>query len=73
MWGTWWSRAPWSNSTISSTRSARPSACPFLTVVGNHDLGKDQDLTLYREIFGPDYYAFPLKDNYFIVVNDVET
>jgi hypothetical protein len=28
---------------------------PFLTAVGNHDLGKDQDLTLYREIFGPDY------------------
>jgi serine/threonine-protein phosphatase CPPED1 len=45
---------------------------PFLTAVGNHDLGKDQDLTLYREIFGPDYYAFPLQDHYFIVVNDVE-
>jgi 3',5'-cyclic AMP phosphodiesterase CpdA len=45
---------------------------PFLTAVGNHDLGKDQDLTLYREIFGPDYYAFPLKDNYFIVVNDAD-
>lgn len=43
---------------------------PFLTAVGNHDLGKNQDLTLYREIFGPDYYAFPLRDNYFIVVND---
>lgn len=45
---------------------------PFLTVVGNHDLGKNQDLTLYREIFGPDYYAFPVKGNYFIMVNDVE-
>ena len=45
---------------------------PFLTAVGNHDLGKDQDLTLYREIFGPDYYAFHLKDNYFIVVNDAD-
>jgi len=45
---------------------------PFLTAVGNHDLGKDQDLTLYREIFGPDYYAFPLQDHYFIVVNDAE-
>ena len=45
---------------------------PFLTVMGNHDLGKNQDLTLYREIFGPDYYAFQLKDNYFIVVNDAE-
>jgi serine/threonine-protein phosphatase CPPED1 len=43
---------------------------PFLTAVGNHDLGKNRDLTLYREIFGPDYYAFQLKNNYFIVVND---
>ena len=45
---------------------------PFLTAVGNHDLGRDQDLTLYREIFGPDYYTFRLQDHYFIVVNDVE-
>jgi hypothetical protein len=45
---------------------------PFLTAAGNHDLGKNQDLTLYREIFGPDYYAFPLQNNYFIVVNDTE-
>jgi serine/threonine-protein phosphatase CPPED1 len=43
---------------------------PFLTVAGNHDLGKDRDLTLYRKIFGPDYYAFQLKDHYFIVLND---
>jgi 3',5'-cyclic AMP phosphodiesterase CpdA len=43
---------------------------PFLTVAGNHDLGKNQDLTLYREIFGPDYYAFQLRDHYFIVLND---
>jgi serine/threonine-protein phosphatase CPPED1 len=46
---------------------------PFLTVVGNHDLGRDRDLNLYREIFGPDYYAFQIKGNYFIMVNDVET
>jgi len=45
---------------------------PFLTAVGNHDLGQDRDLSLYRKIFGPDYYAFPLLDNYFIVVNDTE-
>ena len=45
---------------------------PFLTVVGNHDLGKDRDLKLYREIFGPDYYAFQIKGNYFIMVNDEE-
>ena len=45
---------------------------PFLAVAGNHDLGKNHDLTLYREIFGPDYYAFQVKGNYFIMVNDVE-
>jgi 3',5'-cyclic AMP phosphodiesterase CpdA len=45
---------------------------PFLTVAGNHDLGKNRVLTLYREIFGPDHYAFQLQGNYFIVVNDVE-
>jgi serine/threonine-protein phosphatase CPPED1 len=43
---------------------------PFLTAAGNHDLGKKQDLTLYRQIFGPDYYAFQLQDHYFIVLND---
>jgi len=43
---------------------------PFLTVVGNHDLGENQDLTLYRKIFGPDYYAFQLGDHYFIVLDD---
>jgi 3',5'-cyclic AMP phosphodiesterase CpdA len=43
---------------------------PFLTAAGNHDLGKNQDLTLYREIFGPDYYSFQLKDHYFIVLNN---
>jgi serine/threonine-protein phosphatase CPPED1 len=48
------------------------SRMPFLTAAGNHDLGENRDLTLYREIFGPDYYAFQLQDNYFIVVNDVE-
>ncbi len=47
-----------------------PARLPFLTVAGNHDLGKNQDLTLYREIFGPDYYAFQLGDHYFIVLND---
>jgi serine/threonine-protein phosphatase CPPED1 len=43
---------------------------PFLTVAGNHDLGQNQDLTLYREIFGPDYYAFRVKDASFIVINN---
>jgi predicted phosphodiesterase len=45
---------------------------PLLTVLGNHDLEKDQGPRLYRAIFGPDYYAFHLLDHYFIVVNDAE-
>jgi 3',5'-cyclic AMP phosphodiesterase CpdA len=45
---------------------------PFLTAIGNHDLEKDDGPELYRQIFGPDYYAFQLNDTYFIVVNDVE-
>jgi serine/threonine-protein phosphatase CPPED1 len=43
---------------------------PFLTAIGNHDLDQDRAPRLYRQIFGPDYYAFQIKDNYFIVVND---
>ncbi len=43
---------------------------PFLVVAGNHDLGTSEDLTLYRQIFGPDYFAFQFRDCYFIVVND---
>jgi serine/threonine-protein phosphatase CPPED1 len=43
---------------------------PFLIAPGNHDLGRGQDVTLFRRIFGPDYFAFPVKDHYFIVVND---
>lgn len=46
---------------------------PFLTVLGNHDLVKpERSAALYRQIFGPDYYSFQIKDNYFIVVNDVQ-
>lgn len=46
---------------------------PFLTVLGNHDLVKpDRSAALYRQIFGPDYYSFQIKNNYFIVVNDVQ-
>jgi predicted phosphodiesterase len=45
---------------------------PLLTVVGNHDLEKDHGTRLYQRIFGADYYSFQIKDNYFIVVNDVD-
>jgi 3',5'-cyclic AMP phosphodiesterase CpdA len=45
---------------------------PLLTAIGNHDLEKGHGARLYRRIFGPDHYAFQLKGNYFIVVDDVE-
>ncbi len=45
---------------------------PFLTVLGNHDLEPDHSPGLYRKIFGPDYYSFQVRDNYFIVINDLE-
>jgi serine/threonine-protein phosphatase CPPED1 len=44
---------------------------PLLTVIGNHDLERGHGARLYQKIFGPYHYAFQLKDNYFIVVNDV--
>lgn len=43
---------------------------PLLTVIGNHELYGEQGLKLYQDIFGPDYYAFQIQQNYFIVVND---
>jgi hypothetical protein len=45
---------------------------PLLTAIGNHDLDKNRSPQLYRQIFGPASYAFHLKDNYFIVFNDVD-
>jgi len=45
---------------------------PLLTVIGNHDLERRHGARLYEKIFGLDHYAFQLKDNYFIVVNDVD-
>lgn len=45
---------------------------PLLTAIGNHDLERGHGARLYQKIFGPDHYAFQLKGNYFIVVNDVE-
>jgi predicted phosphodiesterase len=43
---------------------------PLLTVIGNHELNGERGLELYHEIFGPDDYAFQIKQNYFIVLND---
>ena len=43
---------------------------PLLAVVGNHEFYDDESLTFYHKIFGPDYFAFQLNNNYFIVVDD---
>lgn len=43
---------------------------PLLAVIGNHELYGEHGLELYHEIFGPDYFAFRIKQNYFIVVDD---
>ncbi len=54
------------------SRVRRHLRLPLLTVIGNHDLDEERSSSLYRRIFGPDRYAFQIKDNYFIVINDVE-
>jgi predicted phosphodiesterase len=43
---------------------------PLLAVVGNHELTGDRDLNLFHQIFGLDYYAFQIGQNYFIAIND---
>ena len=43
---------------------------PLLAVVGNHELNGDRGLDLFHEIFGPDYYAFQIGQNYFIAIDD---
>jgi predicted phosphodiesterase len=43
---------------------------PLLAVVGNHELTGDRELNLFHPMFGPDYYAFQIGQNYFIVIND---
>lgn len=42
---------------------------PLLTVIGNHEV-KNKGRQLYHDIFGPYYYSFQVKNNYFIVVDD---
>ncbi len=43
---------------------------PLVTVIGNHELYGEGGLELYRKMFGPDYYAFRVGDNYFIALDD---
>jgi hypothetical protein len=42
---------------------------PFLTALGNHELG-NHGRGLYYEIFGPYYYSFTVGRNYFLVLDD---
>ena len=43
---------------------------PLLSVIGNHELYGDRGLEIYRDIFGPDDYAFQIDRNYFIVIDN---
>jgi hypothetical protein len=45
---------------------------PLLGVIGNHELNGNGG-GLYREIWGPPYYSFQVKGNYFIVLDDAES
>ncbi len=54
------------------SRVRRRLRLPLLTVIGNHDLDRERNSAVYRGIFGPDHYAFQIKDNYFIMIDDVE-
>jgi len=42
---------------------------PLLGVIGNHELNGNGG-SLYRNIWGPRYYSFQIKGNYFIVLDD---
>jgi len=44
---------------------------PLLVTVGNHEL-TDQGRPLYRELFGPENFAFSLQDAYFIGFDDAQ-
>lgn len=43
---------------------------PLLTVAGNHEYQCPEGDNFYQDIFGPDYYAFAVADNFLIVVDD---
>jgi len=43
-------------------------AIPLLTAIGNHDIHNNSS-SIYREIFGPTYYAFQVGQSYFIVLD----
>ncbi len=43
---------------------------PVLTVAGNHDISGTSGMANYYRIFGRMYYSFPLKNAYFIILDD---
>ncbi len=49
---------------------------PVMPVIGNHDhdmnmTGNDESEWLYRQSYGPNYYAFNAGKDYFIVLDDI--
>lgn len=42
---------------------------PFLTAIGNHELG-EKGRGLYYDLFGPSYYSFKVGESYFIILDD---
>lgn len=46
---------------------------PVLTNIGNHDLYKDSDESVYTKMFGNSYYSFTEKNSYFIVLDDAKS
>lgn len=46
------------------------SKVPTLTVIGNHELSPGKGSSNYRQIFGPTYYSFAMKNAMFIVLDD---
>jgi hypothetical protein len=51
-------------------KQTRISKIPTLTVIGNHELYPGKGSLHYKQIFGPTYYSFAMKNSYFIVLDD---
>ncbi len=43
---------------------------PLLAVIGNHEFKGEQGPEFFRQIFGPEDFAFQLDQHYFIMLND---
>ena len=42
---------------------------PFYRVAGNHDFNNDPSARIWKELYGPDYYAFVYQDVLFLCLN----